>query len=85
MVVKKDIDMPYKLRDPFRHKFLKARYKIKNWGQYEFAIKNRGNICFWFSNDAINKWYSLCTMNRGGQQKHSDLAIETGLIIKASL
>lgn len=75
--------MPYKLRDAFRHKFPKSRYKIKNWTQYEAALKNRGNICFWFSNDAINKWYSPSTINRGRHQKYSDLAIETGLIIKA--
>jgi hypothetical protein len=74
--------MPYKLRDQSRHKFSKARYKIKNWQHYEAALKNRGNICFWFSNDAICKWYSSNLMTQGRQQKYSDLAIETGLIIK---
>ena len=75
--------MPYKLRESYRHKFPKAHYQIKNWRQYETALKNRGNICFWFSDDVINKWYSPNLMNRGRQQKYSDLAIETGLIIKA--
>ncbi|MDB6096175.1 MAG: transposase [Francisellaceae bacterium] len=76
--------MPYKLRASCNHKFNKAQYKVKNWKEYEQGLKNRSNLCFWFSAEAIENWYDVSTITtRGRQTKYSNLAIETGLIIKA--
>ena len=75
--------MPYKLRNKVRHKFTKAKYSITNWKNYEKGLRNRGNICIWFSEDAIKKWYSSYSIKTIGRQfKYSTLAIETGLILK---
>ncbi len=77
--------MPYKLRDARRHKFSKARYKINNWPDYNEALKQRGNITIWFSTKAISLQYPKKSKRRtrGAQTKYSDIAIETGLLIKS--
>lgn len=70
--------MPYKLRDKVRHKFPKASYKITNWKKYEQGLKNRGNICFWFSDEVVKGWYcNNKTKTVGRQFKYSELAIKT--------
>ena len=45
--------MPFKHKAAQRHKFKKARYKVQNWKQYNEAWRQRGNITFWFSEEAI--------------------------------
>ena len=77
--------MPYKLRNDRRHKFDKATYKIENWPEYNEALKERGNITFWFSEEAIEQWYPKQNKKKrpGAQIKYSDIAIQTGITIKA--
>jgi len=48
MAIKKD-SHPSKKKD---------KYHIRNWNQYNKSLKNRGSITFWFSPEAIEKWYS---------------------------
>jgi len=71
--------MPNKLRDPCRHKFSKAKYKTTNSKEYDQALKNRGSLTIWFSDDAVSSWNANSSMKkkRGGQIKYSDLSIET--------
>ena len=33
--------MPYKLKDAVRHKFARAKYRVKNWREYNESLKNR--------------------------------------------
>ena len=70
--------MPNKLRDPCRHKFSKAKYKTTNSKEYDQALKNRGSLTIWFSDDAVSTWNMDPTLRkkRGGQTKYSDLSIE---------
>ena len=49
--------MPYKLWNDHRHKFKKVCYKINNWTKYNEALKTRGSITLWLSNDVITAWY----------------------------
>ena len=76
--------MPYKLRDDRRHKFEKLRYKITNWPEYNEALKTRGSMSLWLSDEAIKSWYPDKNKPRekGGQLKYSDTAIEAALMIK---
>lgn len=75
--------MPYKLRSCVRHKIPKRKYRITNWHSYEQGLRNRGNISFWFSDDAVKSWYCKHTSKTVGRQlKYSDVAIKTGLILK---
>lgn len=75
--------MPYKHRDPVRHKFDKAKHKVINWPQYDKALCERGNLTVWISLEAIEAWCPQLTVRkRGGQPKYSDLAIEIALTMR---
>lgn len=83
--------MPNKLKDPYRHKFSKAKYKTANSREYNQALKNRGSLTIWFSQDAIAQWKAptLLPKKRGGQRDYSDFAITScvilGLVFKQRL
>ena len=53
--------MPYKYKDPYRHKFEDAKYKVTNWHEYNQALIERGNITIWFDEKAIKSWMG-CSM-----------------------
>ena len=69
--------MPYKLKNPYRHKFNKAQYKLSNWSDYNSALKQRGNLTMWFTKDAEELWYfkTLKKKTQGRQKKYSDFAM----------
>ncbi len=50
--------MPYKINEFCRHHFKKAKYKVKNWGEYNKSLQNRGSLTIWFDDNAIKKWYA---------------------------
>jgi len=76
--------MPYKHNQNRQHKFEKARYKVRNWSEYDQALKNRGNLIVWFTEEAIAAWQpDNIDKKRGGQPAYSDIAIETGLILRS--
>lgn len=55
----------------------KQRHKITNWSDYNEALRRRGDIEVWLSDDAIEQWYEKDQVNHGsGQPKvYSDFAI----------
>lgn len=63
----------------------KTRYKLKNWPEYNRALKRRGDITLWFSNDVAKTWYHNGGKTRGAQKIYSDAAIETALTIRSVL
>ncbi len=76
--------MPYKYNQDRRHKFKKSSYKIKNWPEYDKALKNRGDLTIWFTKEGIKAWHpEIKNKKRGGQLTYSDIAIETGLKIRS--
>ena len=48
--------MPYKFNESLGHKIKKARYKVTNWAHYNDALRRRGDISIWFTQDAIDQW-----------------------------
>lgn len=63
----------------------KITYKVRNWKQYNRALINRGNLTLWFSEDAIESWYS---QNEGRQGRgrgftYSDACIELALTLRS--
>ena len=34
----------------------KTKYRVKNWKEYEAALKKRGDITVWFDEAAIDAW-----------------------------
>ena len=76
--------MPYKLKDPVRHKFTKKSYNKRDWKTYEEGLRNRGDLTIWFCEDAIAAWNHCGSgkRKRGRQRQYSDLAIETSHTIR---
>jgi hypothetical protein len=58
--------MPYKVNKARRQKFPKARYRVKNWGEYDQALQNRGSLTVWVTPEAIAAWQAPPTGQRGG-------------------
>ena len=61
----------------------KNSYRLKNWSEYNAALKKRGSITLWFSDEALAHWQHQGPLQRGAQFHYSDLAIQTGLTVKA--
>lgn len=61
----------------------KDSYRIRNWKQYNQSLVNRGSITFWFSDEAVTKWYSAERPEKPGRPDvYSDDTIRCALIIK---
>ena len=61
----------------------KTKYRVTNWREYEAALKRRGDVTFWFDEDAVAGWKPSKGERRpGGQAQYSDLAIVTVLTLR---
>jgi len=60
-------------------KLRQGKYKVKNWSEYNKSLKNRGDITFWLSDDALTNWLEqyLVIKQRGRQVKYSKLSLQT--------
>ena len=75
--------MPYKANESRRHKFEKTKYRITNWPEYNQALRSRGNVTFWFSEDMLAQWYATGSeLGRGRPHVYSDMAIECCLTLR---
>lgn len=66
-----------------QYKYTKKAYRVRNWCEYEMALRKRGELTLWFSKDAIEVWHAPASSKPGGQRIYSDLAIETALTVRA--
>ena len=64
------------------HPTYKAKYRVANWPAYNRALVRRGDVTVWVSSEAIAAWTPRRSGRRGGQQRYSDLAIETALTLQ---
>ena len=60
----------------------KTKYRIRNWREYERALRSRGDVTIWLSAEAIAAWTPPKNGLRGGQRRYSDLAILTALTLR---
>ena len=61
----------------------KTKYRIKNWSEYNKALKQRGSLTIWFDKNIIPTWYNKKrTGQRGRPILYSDLAIQCCLTLK---
>src|SRR5918999_6524115 len=67
---------------PSRPKRFRARYRIRNWPQYEAGLKRRGDLILWLDEAAIAEWQAPRRTTPGGQARYSDLAIELVLMLR---
>ena len=75
--------MPFKANADRRHRIPKQRYRVTNWAEYDAALRQRGSLTVWFSEEAIEAWRAAPRIGRGGQPLYSDLAIATALTLRA--
>src|SRR5918993_417435 len=68
--------------NPNRPKRFRARYRIRNWPQYEAGLKRRGDLTLWLDESAIAEWQAPRRTTPGGQALYSDLAIELVLTLR---
>lgn len=62
----------------------KATYRMRNWKAYDAALKQRGSITFWVSEDVLEQWNNTeKTGKRGASNEYSDLAIATMATVKS--
>src|SRR4051794_14968029 len=74
--------MPYKVHEPRRHKIPRARYKVCNWPEHDRALQQRGSLTVWVTPEALAAWHPPRTGQRGRPRDYSDVAIETGHLLR---
>jgi hypothetical protein len=75
--------MPFKANAARRHRIPKQRRRITNWAEYDAALRQRGSLTVWFTQEAIAAWHAEPRTTPGGQPHYSALAITTALTLKA--
>jgi hypothetical protein len=75
--------VPFKAQADRRHHIPKQRHRVTNWSEYDAALRQRGSLTIWFSEEAIAGWQAEPRTTPGGQPSYSDLAITTALTLRA--
>ncbi len=73
--------MKYPKRSQYKHAKQK-KYHVRNWAEYNEGLRRWGDLTVWFDEEAIANWKADKTGKPGGQQVYSDMAIETGLVVR---
>ncbi len=73
--------MKYPKRSQYKHAKQK-KYHVRNWAEYNEGLRRRGDLTVWFDEEAIADWKADKTGKPGGQRVYSDMAIETGLVVR---
>ena len=56
---------------------------MASWAEYDAALRQRGSLTVWFTEEAIAAWRAEPRTTRGGQPHYSALAIRTALTLRA--
>ena len=75
--------MPFKANAARRHRIPRQRHRVTNWAAYDAALRQRGSLTVWFTDEAIAAWRAEPRTTRGGQPWYSALAILTALTLRA--
>ncbi|MFC1455504.1 IS5 family transposase [Microvirga arabica] len=75
--------MPFKTNAARRHHIPKQRHRVMNWAEYDAALRQRGSLTVWFSEEANAAWRAEPRTTRGGQPHYSALAITIALTLRA--
>ena len=75
--------MPFKANADRRHHIPKQQDRVTNWSEYDAALRQRGSLTVWFSEEAITAWQAEPRTTRGGQPLYSAIAIATALTLRA--
>ena len=75
--------LPFKLNQDRRRHIPEQKRRVTNWREYDESLRRRGSLTVWFSDEVIEAWKASPRTGRGGRPEYSDLAILTGLTLKA--
>src|SRR6202166_1275535 len=75
--------MPFKVNADRRHHIPKQKHRVTNWAEYDAALRQRGSLTVWVTDEAIAAWRAEPRTTRGGQPHYSALAITTALTLRA--
>ena len=75
--------MPFKHHSKGRRHIPRQRHRVTNWRDYDTALRNRGSLTIWFTEEALVGWRAQSRKTPGGQPHYSNLAIETALTLRA--
>ena len=75
--------LPFKLNQDRRHHVPKQKRKVTNSAACDAALRRRGSLTIWFTDEAIAAWRAEPRTTRGGQRWYSPLAILTALTLRA--
>jgi hypothetical protein len=75
--------VPFKANAARRHRIPKQRHRVTNWAEYDAALRQRGSLTVWFTDEAIAVWQTEPRTTPGGQPFYSALAITTALTLRA--
>ena len=75
--------MPFKLNQDRRHHIPRQKRRVINSAAYDAALRQRGSLTVWFTDEAIAGWRAEPRTTSGGQPWYSPLAILTGLTLCA--
>jgi hypothetical protein len=74
--------MPFKFHAAGRHHIPRQRQRVRNWSEYDAALRQRGSLTVWVTNEGIAAWQAEPRTTRGGQPRYSQLAITTALTLR---
>jgi len=74
--------MPNKHNEKRRHHIPKMKFKVMNSAEYDTGLRRRGSLTLWVTDEAIAGWQAVPRPTAGSQSRYSDLAIETGLMLR---
>jgi len=75
--------VPFKLNQDRRHHIPRQKHKVTSSAAYDAALRQRGSLTVWFTEEAIKAWRAEPRTPRGGQRWYSPLAILTALTLRA--
>jgi hypothetical protein len=73
--------MPHKYNADRRHHIPRPKRRVTK--EYNEALRQRGSLTVWFTDEAIAAWKAAPRTTPGGQPHYSDLAITTALTLRA--
>jgi hypothetical protein len=78
--------MPHKHNAGRRHHIPKMTHRVTNWPEYEASLRSRGSLplTLWITPGAPAQWQAPRRTTPGGQSRHSEVAIETTLMLSCA-
>jgi O6-methylguanine-DNA--protein-cysteine methyltransferase len=58
------------------------KFRVKNWAEYDAGLRRRGSLTLWITPEVLDGWQAARRTPPGGQSSYSELAIETGIMLR---